>query len=349
MREAAERDAAVDVAKGFGISFVVAGHCGVSILGINVYAFHMPLFFFISGYLFRPKPVSRFVAARAKSLVAPLYVYIWLYAAVYWLTLRLGLFPPPAKPLDWPHALFVDPFLTAHNIPFMNPMWFVSCLFLSSVLFNLFLRLAGDVAWLNAGLGALLAVAATQGPNGETPGAYAARTVMAFAWLCLGRSFRSLKGVTSESVWLAAAAAVFFLANVYTPSTGFLMAWNSYYGAAFSPLLLGLSGSVATVLLSRHIGGRLRTLLVGLGRESFHIMANHLFVIFLFGLLVSLLMWDRTWFTMIYDLPREGMSVFAFAAGLLVPWFAASRMRAHGAGFRTGDEAERNILGATRC
>jgi len=43
----------LDVLKGFGILFVVLGHAlADGGLKTYIYAFHMPLFFFVSGYLF---------------------------------------------------------------------------------------------------------------------------------------------------------------------------------------------------------------------------------------------------------------------------------------------------------
>lgn len=41
----------VDIAKGIGICGVVMAHLGI--LTKYFYLFHMPFFFFISGYLFR--------------------------------------------------------------------------------------------------------------------------------------------------------------------------------------------------------------------------------------------------------------------------------------------------------
>lgn len=42
------RDIAVDVAKGIGILLVILGHLKNPLMDF-IYAFHMPLFFFVSG------------------------------------------------------------------------------------------------------------------------------------------------------------------------------------------------------------------------------------------------------------------------------------------------------------
>ena len=46
----------IDMAKGYGIIAVFIGHMVQnSALGLFVYSFHLPLFFFLSGYLFKPE------------------------------------------------------------------------------------------------------------------------------------------------------------------------------------------------------------------------------------------------------------------------------------------------------
>jgi fucose 4-O-acetylase-like acetyltransferase len=42
----------IDVIKGIGIVFVVAGHTYIGEVKDFIFLFHMPLFFFISGFLF---------------------------------------------------------------------------------------------------------------------------------------------------------------------------------------------------------------------------------------------------------------------------------------------------------
>lgn len=50
-----ERKSYLDVAKGFDLLLVVWGHAGMGVpgLGTAIIQFHMPLFFIVSGYLFK--------------------------------------------------------------------------------------------------------------------------------------------------------------------------------------------------------------------------------------------------------------------------------------------------------
>lgn len=69
----------LDLAKGIGILLVVWAH--ILITGWShqiIYAFHMPLFFFISGMLFNKAKYSsfrQFITARAKRLLVPYLIY----------------------------------------------------------------------------------------------------------------------------------------------------------------------------------------------------------------------------------------------------------------------------------
>ena len=63
----------IDMAKGYGIIMVMAGHHHIPIAIANyIYAFHIPLFFFLSGYLFNTKKnFKAFAAAKIKRLIIP--------------------------------------------------------------------------------------------------------------------------------------------------------------------------------------------------------------------------------------------------------------------------------------
>jgi fucose 4-O-acetylase-like acetyltransferase len=54
------RHAHIDIAKGLGIIMVVTAHAGLPFLGQLFYCFHMPLFFVISGMLFKPAPPAAY-------------------------------------------------------------------------------------------------------------------------------------------------------------------------------------------------------------------------------------------------------------------------------------------------
>ncbi|MGL6168633.1 MAG: acyltransferase family protein [Fusobacteriaceae bacterium] len=64
-----KRDLRIDSLKGIGIVLVVLGHHNNFILRNYIYSFHMPLFFFISGYLHRTENINFEYLKRKKSLI----------------------------------------------------------------------------------------------------------------------------------------------------------------------------------------------------------------------------------------------------------------------------------------
>ena len=72
----------IDISKGIGILMVVWAH--IMLAGWThqmFYAFHMPLFFLLSGMLFRRDKYtsfSSFLAHRAKRLLIPYFIYSYL-------------------------------------------------------------------------------------------------------------------------------------------------------------------------------------------------------------------------------------------------------------------------------
>lgn len=71
----------VDVAKGIGILLTLLGHC-LAYSGLVrtrvfavIYSFHMPFFFFLSGYMFKRKAPATFFSDKIKSLLIPAIIY----------------------------------------------------------------------------------------------------------------------------------------------------------------------------------------------------------------------------------------------------------------------------------
>lgn len=129
------RDRRIDLCCVIGILLVVAGHSGADARFAStalfrwIYAFHMPLFFVLSGYLFRLGGASRTVAAgafvrrRALRLLVPL---------AFWTTLVFipkGLLSAYAmRPTELSFAAFLHAFLYPADNP-IRPYWFLEVLF----------------------------------------------------------------------------------------------------------------------------------------------------------------------------------------------------------------------------
>ncbi len=86
------RNHTIDCARGLGMILVVAGHSPLNEFGDDswsalvhaVYAFHMPLFFFMSGLFLRPEtPLARQLRQRASSLLKPYVVVLSIYSLLW--------------------------------------------------------------------------------------------------------------------------------------------------------------------------------------------------------------------------------------------------------------------------
>ena len=164
-------------------------------------------------------------------------------------------------------------------------------------------------------------------PGGDNKYAFLARTFIAFSWICLGHSFRRTVNRLPTFQWFALALTVFSVTCIFASTTSFEMVWNKYYGTILSPLTFGVSGSIALMAFSRNITGPLQSFLASLGRESFHIMVNHLFVFFLLDMFFIVFLNDSSWFKGIYSFPDSQKRFVFLIAGCLLPWFAAQRLR----------------------
>ena len=131
----------IDYAKGLGMLCVIWGHIMYAGLSARVvYAFHIPLFFFLSGMVFskdRYDGVITFLKRRVSSLLIPYAIFSVLTWAFWVFFLRIS-----HQPMDECWKPLLETLLArgsegylVHNVP----LWFVPCLFVVELLY-FFLR-----------------------------------------------------------------------------------------------------------------------------------------------------------------------------------------------------------------
>ena len=94
----------IDALKGFGIVLVVFAHHSLPVaLDTYIFSFHMPLFFFISGFLFDfekyAESAANFVKGRFRSLIVPYFFFALLTCLLYFLLDTL--FQPGVTNIDF--------------------------------------------------------------------------------------------------------------------------------------------------------------------------------------------------------------------------------------------------------
>lgn len=82
-----QRDKSIDIAKGIGIILVVYGHLACPIHE-EIYLFHMPLFFLLSGYFFsKSDSIKHFFLKKTKALICPFLVF-YIVSFIYFYLLN---------------------------------------------------------------------------------------------------------------------------------------------------------------------------------------------------------------------------------------------------------------------
>lgn len=265
----------VDAAKGLGIVLVVVGHVIRSLFHSSladehgtaafldqwIYAFHMPMFFVLSGlFLPRafPRPAAVFFADKCRTI---------LYPYVVWATLQTGL------------QVVMSRYTNAHEtwrdvlaIPVIPPMqfWFLYTLFASTVLLWLVWRAGGGAAGaVLAGL-ALFALLIHVGTF-DWPVVPMVQHNTIFLAVGVAIGARGLTSRIGSAPWPVLLAAAVTGLGVVT-----IAVERSWLGGAWHDLGIALAGSAGaaalSVLLARAPGARAWKLL---GRRSLEIYVAH--------------------------------------------------------------------------
>ncbi len=120
----------IDIAKALGMLTIMWGHIAINKSVVFVYAFHIPLFFFLSGMVFvqdKYPDFKSFVKRRIQTLIVP---YI-IYSFITWAIWAVFSYVTHAN-VDSYWMPLAETFIAqgsegylVHNVP----LWFVSCLF----------------------------------------------------------------------------------------------------------------------------------------------------------------------------------------------------------------------------
>lgn len=129
------RELWIDAAKGFSIIFVVMGHSGDALANHYLSWFRMPLFFLLSGLVFKPIDPGRYpgwAVKRAKGLMTPYFAYGILIAAVLLLfNFSLKGFAENMARLFYGGLSLTGPY---------GVFWFITCLLFTQLLFGFIVR-----------------------------------------------------------------------------------------------------------------------------------------------------------------------------------------------------------------
>ncbi|MEC1449983.1 acyltransferase family protein [Bacillus haynesii] len=134
----------IDVSKGVGIILVVLGHTPTpDWLKTFIFAFHMPLFFFLSGLVYYDGNMTftSFLFKKIKTLLLPYFIFSVL-AYLFWVlverhfTFTGSSDVDPVVPFKGIFYSMPDDYMLTHN----PALWFLTCLFVVEMLFFIIKR-----------------------------------------------------------------------------------------------------------------------------------------------------------------------------------------------------------------
>lgn len=281
------RIAWIDGAKGLGIILIVLGHLASveqpSAFYVYIYAFHVPLFFFVSGLTLKPgsRPVGAMLADKTRTLLVPYLCYALLgylfYLAGYAAAQAAGLAIDQFGYGPW-RPLWGVLYGTLGEGRLVNtPMWFVVALFCTFVigyLINTFVRPMA-LRW------ALVLVLAAAGIVASRHGTWPWSLPSALVGLVFFQAghTHAVHGRWPPSARGAAAWFVpLFALTLASGVNGFVTLADMVLGHPLLYAIFAFAGTYATVLLVQALGPRAHWL-AWIGQHSMAIMVIHMLII----------------------------------------------------------------------
>jgi len=137
----------IDSAKGLGIIAIVLGHIGHNEVLVNyLYSFHIPLFFFIAGFLFNADKYKEFgnlCRQKIKALIIPYLVFSLISYPVWILQSYIGLEKGLSTSIYQPIIGTLYGVGTKGGLVHNAPLWFLTCLFSTHILFFVIKKYSG--------------------------------------------------------------------------------------------------------------------------------------------------------------------------------------------------------------
>lgn len=143
---------------------VVLGHVYRNDFAVNwIYSFHMPVFFFAAGYMYKEKPVLQDIKRRTQTVLLPYFVFGTLIL-IYWILIERR-FRESSMTL----ASAIVGFIRGQEVTldFNVHLWFLPCFFVVAVAFNALVKDIGK-EWtyiIIAGLSVVYAILQSRIPS----------------------------------------------------------------------------------------------------------------------------------------------------------------------------------------
>lgn len=281
MNKAKQREEWIDISKGILIILVVLGH---SISGPfydldntidYVYLFHMPAFFIISGYLYKPlnESFSERIKKRAKRLLIPYFSYLTIITMP--IIINMFLVGEPVKSIikQIIKNLLGGQYL--HN--YCGVLWFITCLLSSEMIYTLIEKYIKKDAFKIIVVLVLYAIAHIEAwiyPSFKLPFAIDI-SLLTLSYFFIGAHFK--KYILNKNVFFIASiisiiSIILLRSNLISYG---LELWGHHYVNLALDLLIPVSLSIVLFNICKLLIKK-SIILARLGKYTFPIMALHI-------------------------------------------------------------------------
>lgn len=327
----------VDTAKAVGIFMVIYAHTMLLTSVQNwIYVFHMPLFFFISGYLFsfsRHKEFGGFAKRRFVGLVKP-YVVINLITYVFWVLVARHVGSGHDGDVNIMVPLKAAVLVDGPNMLHDVPLWFLACLFLVEMIYYVAFRgKSSRSRWLLTAAFAVVGYLNSRF-NPVTLPFSIGTALVALVFYSLGQESHNA-GLKFDNAWIAVGC--FAVTVVVAYLNGRINMHRNFYNNYLLFLLGGVCGTVmimtSCVLIEPHLHRQCRRVIRFISDNTLYICGFHLLSFtFLKGFMVYVLhvsvdvMAEGVWLNLIFSaVSLASCSVAIYVCRRLVARFCAMR------------------------
>ena len=276
------RNPIFDIMKFIAIIAMIVGHCVHDWRQTAIYCWHMPLFFFVSGYFFKPTKLRTSIKINAQRLLIP-----YLIGAVGIIICLFILYhdrPNLNIGLQIKSLVFGGGYLYWNNHPFQ--IWFLFALFLCNIIYLILYKYSKNIVYLTI---SSITVSCMGAYIGAQYGKYIpfqlTQACCAIIFFHIGYYFRRYNSIVPKShswIWWCLSI-LFLLLSFYA---GSLDMFKNFY-SLFPINVLGAIGGIFIVMqfcyLCNNMTPKLALILAQLGSISILIYLVH-FIEFSSGL-----------------------------------------------------------------
>ncbi|WP_032122630.1 acyltransferase family protein [Clostridium amazonitimonense] len=278
--------------KAIGIILVVMTHGYQIFLWFSPYSFHMALFIFVSGYLYKETyedNVPKYILKKVKRMLVPYFIYNIVYASItYFLMIRYNITLGEKPNL---FNFFVQPFIDGHQYHLFLSGWFLIELFLIQASFVIIYKYSKKVTkndYLHLLLFCLMGLAGTYLAKiyPKPKGIYLPiiRTMFCMFFYYFGIFYR--KRLEDKNLFRSRNMLIVFITQVFCivkfGIIDYELAWANYYGRLILPFVVSLTGIYMSIFVAKAMVKLFpeNDFLYTIGENTMHIMLNHMIVFF---------------------------------------------------------------------